>query len=114
MSEDKDKVVQMENPDAKNSQEEMEHQEKVANDLGTKIVEQVRASVREDDLHPIHASLLLADIAAMFCAPGGHAGVAIFCEAMARHCREEVEGQKEMAQSSENKERVLEEEEEEK
>ncbi len=95
----------MEDPDTTNSQEDMEHQEKIANDLGTKIIDLARASVREDNLHPIHASLLLADIAAMFCAPGGHAGVAIFCEAMARHCREEAEGQKEMAQAEENKQK---------
>ena len=91
MSEEKIIPIDKENED--NGKISVEEQEEIANKLGAEIMEKVRGTVTDSGLHPLTASLLLADIAAMLCAPGGHAGVAIYMEAMARHCREEAEHQ---------------------
>ena len=91
MSEEKIVPIDKENED--NGKLSIEEQEDVANKLGTEIMQMVRKTVNDNGLHPMTASLLMADIAAVFCAPGGHAGVAIYLEALARHCREEAEFQ---------------------
>ena len=93
MSEEKIIPIEKENED--NGKLSVEEQEEIANKLGAEIMEKVRETVNNNGLHPLTASLLLADIAAMLCAPGGHAGVAIYMEAMARHCRAEAEQQRE-------------------
>jgi len=93
MSEEKIIPIEKENED--NGNLSVEEQEEIANKLGVEIMSKVRGAVNDSGLHPMTASLLLADIAAMLCAPGGHAGVAIYMEAMARYCREEAEQHRE-------------------
>jgi hypothetical protein len=94
-----EKIVPIDKGAEDNGKLSIEEQEEVANKLGTEIMLMVRETVKDKGLHPMTASLLMADIAAVFCAPGGHAGVAIYLEALARHCREEAEYQH---KSSEN------------
>ena len=96
-------IVPME--DSSEESENLELQEKVANALGTKIIDLVRGSVKDAQLHPRPASLLLADVAAMHCSPGGYAGVAIYLEAMARHCRAEAEHQQSKEEESKEEEK---------
>ena len=95
-----EKIIPIDKETKDNGELSIEEQEEVANKLGTEIMMMVRGAVNEKGLHPMTASLLMADIAAVFCAPGGHAGVAIYMEALARHCREEAEHQQKVSENA--------------
>jgi hypothetical protein len=74
----------------------IEEQEELANEVGSKIMELLADKI-EKGAHPAAMAMLMADVAATVCIPGGLAGVAIMSGAITRHCKQQLDSEKEIS-----------------
>ena len=95
-----DKVIPIDKGKESDPDMDAKHQEKLAGELGDQICNLIGDHIENKGFHPLTATLLIADIASMFCVNGGNAGIAILAEALAEKCREradqEIKAHKEM------------------
>tara|TARA_B100000902_G_C27288821_1_gene905973 strand:+ start:1326 stop:1667 length:342 start_codon:yes stop_codon:yes gene_type:complete len=102
-----DKIIPMDKKTESDPTLEQKNQEKIAGELGQKICDLIGDYIENKGFHPLTATLLVADIAAMYCVHGGNAGIAVLSEALGSKCREmagkEVEAHKAMEAMEETK-----------
>ena len=86
-----DKIVSMDKEKESDPKTDAAHQEKIAGELGQQICDLIGDHIENKNFHPLTATLLIADIASMFCVNGGSAGIAVLAEALAEKCRERAD-----------------------
>lgn len=101
-----DKVIPMDKETESDPKMDQKHQEKIAGELGQEICDLIADRIENKGFHPLTATLLIADIAAMFCVNGGSAGIAVLSEALAEKCRDRAEKEVEAHKAMEEMEQI--------